>query len=249
MANTEKNPIAKASSVKASPMAMLKKPKVMIGIGVGALLIAAIVAIVIIKPDWKMVESVKASVTQSLPELKAAVQKDPKNASLRVDLGHALFDAKKFDQAVASYAMALSIDSKATTDKMIDNLVACFGIACQPESMELIGKRKLVEAEDGLRKLSRDSRYAVRTGAVGTLEKIGKAQKSDWIVLWMHDLKEENCDVRRNAVEKLGEFGDKSVIAAIKAAAKKDSDSTAWYQASCLGSRSEDAEKKIVARR
>ena len=49
--------------------------------------------------------------------------------------------------------------------------------------------------------------------------------------------------------EKLGEFGDKSTLSSIKAAAKKDADSTAWYQSSCLGSRSEDAEKKIVARK
>lgn len=35
----------------------------------------------------------------------------------------------------------------------------------------------------------------------------------------------------------------------IKAAAKKDAEQTAWYQLSCLSSRPEDAEKKILTRR
>jgi HEAT repeat protein len=62
------------------------------------------------------------------------------------------------------------------------------------------------------------------------------------------DLGEKSCDVRRNAVDKLGTFGDKASIAAIKAAKKKDDAETRWWQFSCLGGKAGDAETKIANR-
>jgi HEAT repeat protein len=84
---------------------------------------------------------------------------------------------------------------------------------------------------------------------VATLDRLGKATHNDWERLWLTDLSEKSCDVRRNAVEKLGQFGDKASIAAIKAAKKKDDAETHWWQFSCLGGKANDAETKILARR
>ena len=79
---------------------------------------------------------------------------------------------------------------------------------------------------------------------------LGKFQKhDDYFDVWVADLSEENCDVRRHAVDKLGELGDKRAINVLKVAGKKDGEKTSWWQFSCLGTRPGDAEKKILAHR
>jgi hypothetical protein len=203
------------------------------------------------KPDLRVVDMVNAKVgaAPTYDELKEAVAKDPKNAVLQVDLGHAAWEKGKKETALAAYDRALSLDPSVASSRMTDNLVACFGNPCMMPAYNIILARKLTGAEGALRALVPDKRHVVRINAVGLLDKLGKAQKDDWMAVWIQDTTEDDCDVRRNAVEKLGEFGDKTALQAIRDANKKDDEQTKWYQLSCLRGRPEDAEKKILARR
>jgi hypothetical protein len=255
MAKTDKNSILKTGMAKIGEAATFAKARlsrrVVAGIGAGVLLLGAVIALAVVRPDIKMVDVVnqKVGTAPTLDELKAAVAKNPKNADLELDLAHAAFDSGKKETALAAYDKALGLDPKLESDRVDSNLVSCFGTACQMAAYNVIVKRKVTGTEAGLRKLVADKRYVVRTNAVAALEKLGKAQRGDWMTLWIVDTREESCDIRRNAVEKLGDFGDKSALAAIKAANKKDDEETPWYKLSCLRSRPEDAEKKILARR
>lgn len=255
MAKTDKHSILQTGMAKIAEVARSAKQRisrrVAVGAGVFVVLAGVITAVAVFRPDIRVVDVVNAKVglTPTFEQLKASVAKDPKNAELQLDLGHAAYEAGKKDTALAAYDAALVIDPGLASQRVADNLVSCFGTAQQTAAYNIIVKRKMLAAEDGLRKLSTDKRYVVRTNVVAALDKLGKAQRSDWMGLWIADTTEENCDIRRNAVEKLGEFGDRSALAAIKAANKKDDEKTAWYQLSCLRSRPEDAEKKILARR
>jgi hypothetical protein len=199
------------------------------------------------------VETVTATIQQavapSVDDLKAVVAKDPKNAAAQMALADALFDAGKKDAAMAGYDTALGLDPSLVSDRLAENLVSGFGTPQQATAYNVIVHRNVIAAEPALHKLAGDKRHAVRTGAVAALDKLGKASRDDWTVMWIADTREESCDLRRNAVEKLGEFGDRRALTAIRAANKKDDDQTRWYQLSCLRSRPQDAEKKILARR
>jgi cytochrome c-type biogenesis protein CcmH/NrfG len=59
-----------------------------------------------------------------LAQIKAEVEKDPKNVEQRVLLGNILYDAGKFDQAVPYYEQALKLDPN-NTDVMVD-LGVCY---------------------------------------------------------------------------------------------------------------------------
>ena len=255
MAKTDKHSILQTGMAKIAEVAKGAKARISGKVGLGTALVVALVlvvgALMFFKPDLKVVDVVnqKVGAGPTYDELKAAVAKDPKNAALQVDLGHAAWEKGKKETALAAYDKALSLDQSVASTRMTDNLVSCFGTPCQMPAYNIIIARKLVGAEDALRKLVPDKRNVVRANAVSALDKIGKAQKDDWMNLWIQDTTESDCDVRRNAVEKLGEFGDKRGLQAIREAAKKDEQNTKWYQLSCLRGRPEDAEKKILARR
>lgn len=202
-------------------------------------------------PDWKVVDTVTTSIgaKPTLDELQAKANKDPKDAEAQLELAHASFDAGKKEQALKAYDKALGLDPKLASARVEANLLDGFGTARQAGSMTLITKHKLVGTTDRLKALARNKQWAVRTGAVATLDKLGQADRADWTALWLADLKEPDCEIRRNAVEKLGRFGDERALTPILVAAKKDDDTTAWYEFSCLGGRPEDAQKKILARR
>jgi hypothetical protein len=256
MAKTDKNGIIGATTGLAKSMKhrifepLKRRWKLSLGIGVGVLAVAGVVTAVAMNgaPDSRVLDAMNG-LNPSLPELQKMVSKDPKNARLQLALGHAYFDHGQFSSAVVRYDTALVLDKSLASQRIADNLVTRYGTKDHAAAYATIVKFHLTDAEDGLRKLVPDKRNVVRTGAVATLDKLGKATKEDWHTMWLLDLKDEDCEVRRNAVERLGEFGDKTALAALKAADKKDEDGTAWYQFSCLGDRPEEAVEKISARK
>ncbi len=226
--------------------------------GLMAGVLAGLLAVVIVgtvvrhhrAPDWKVIDQVEAKVgvAPTLAELQQRAAQAPKDAAAQLELGHAYFDQGQHAAALRSYELALNLDPSRASERVVKNAVACFGTAEQPLAMNLLTRHKLVSAEADLRAKVADRRQPVRTGAVATLDRLGLAQRGDWQSMWLTDLRETSCDTRRNAVEKLGQFGDKRTIAAIKAAKKKDEANTRWWQFSCLGGRADDAEKKIASR-
>lgn len=260
MAKTDKNTILKTGASKIAQVVKVAKMPVSrrvfaavsfsaLGVGILAMGVAIRKDVKVVDPVAVVAQKVQAAVAPTLDDLKAAVAKDPKNAKAQLQLADALFEAGKREQALAGYDTALGLDPSLVNEKLANNLLACFGTAQQTTAYNVILHRNVIAAEAGLHKLATDKRHVVRINAVAALDKLGKATKDDWMTLWVADTKEDSCEIRRNAVEKLGEFGDRRALAAIRAANKRDDDQTHWYQLTCLRSRPEDAEKKILARR
>src|SRR5207245_2982273 len=94
-----------------------------------------------------------------------------------------------------------------------------------------------------------DSRkYEARWGAVETLSKLKKVSRADYVNAYVADLQSDECALKRRAVERLGNIGDKQALSPIEVAAKADKAKKHWYWFSCLGDRPQHAEKEILAR-
>jgi tetratricopeptide (TPR) repeat protein len=262
MAKTDKSNLLKTGMTQVAQVVNAAKrrisPRNWLFISLGILLVGAVALAVAFRKDLKgnpvaavttVANKIEAAVAPTLDDLKAAVAKDPKDAKAQLALGDALFAAGKQQPGLAAYDAALGLDPKLANDKLAENLVGCFGTPNQAAAYNVILHRNVIGAEPALHKLANDKRHTVRTNAVAALDKLGKVTRDDWMSMWILDTNEENCDLRRNAVEKLGQFGDRRALTAIRSANKKDDDQTHWYQLTCLRSRPEDAEKKILARR
>ena len=186
---------------------------------------------------------------RTLPELVKLAQADPIDASMQVDLGHAYFEAGQRASALRAYDKALRLDGTAATDRMVENLLSCYGTNEMGAAGAIITRYKLVASEDALRALVSNARWRTRNGALNTLDGLGKAQRDDFLTVYTLDLASADCDVQRFAMEKLGRLGDERALGRIRAAQKKDEANTPWYAFSCLGDRPEDAERRILAKR
>lgn len=200
-------------------------------------------------PDWEVVDNL-ASLTAkpTLAELAKKAKENPKDADLQRDLGVAQFEAGNRSAGLRAYDRALVLEKDAP-DRMLANLVECYGKKEQPQAQAIIARHKLTQIESRLDDLTKSKVWRVRTGAIATLEKLGKASRSDYLNLWAADLQHPECEVRQFAVTKLGELGDKRALAAIRAARKQEDETTPWFSFKCLGGRAEEAEKKILASR
>jgi hypothetical protein len=185
----------------------------------------------------------------TVAEARAAVRAHPTDPALHRALGHALWAKGKRHAAVATYAKALSLDKGAADGELVDHLVASFGGKDQDAAEALIWKNKLVDAQAGLEPLVKSPKRKVRWGAVHTLDKLEKGTKANWETAYILDLDASDCDVRRNAVEKLGAIGTKRSVAALRSARSDDEKTGGWFKSRCLGDRLDDAEQKILARR
>src|SRR4051812_41719069 len=108
MAKTDKHSVLKTGMAKIADVASAAKArisrKVAVGVGAGVVLLAAVVALVVFRPDLRVVDAVnqKVGIAPTYEQLKLAVAKDPKNADLQLDLAHAAFDSGKKEQALAA---------------------------------------------------------------------------------------------------------------------------------------------------
>jgi hypothetical protein len=185
----------------------------------------------------------------TVKDARAAVREHPADAAAHRALGHALWAKHKRHAALLSYSRALALDKGASDGEMVQNLVASFGGRDQELAEALIWKNKLVGAEDGLEKLVKSPRRKVRWAAVHTLDKLDKGTRSNWETAYILDLDASDCDVRRNAVDKLGAIGTKRSVSALRSAKADDEKTGGWFKSRCLGDRLDDAEQKILARR
>ncbi|HET8540779.1 MAG TPA: HEAT repeat domain-containing protein [Anaeromyxobacter sp.] len=186
---------------------------------------------------------------QTISEARAAVRARPADPGAHRALGHALWAKRKRHAALLSYGRALALDKGAADGDMADHLVASFGGRDQDLAEALIWKNKIVGAQDGLEALVKSPRRKVRWGAVHTLDKLEKGTRGNWETAYVLDLDSSDCDVRRNAVEKLGAIGTKRSIAALRAERADDEKTGGWFKSRCLGDRLDEAEQKILARR
>lgn len=194
-------------------------------------------------PDWTPFSP------RTLAEHVEHARANPRDARAQRDLGHAQWAAGRPIRALASYERALALDAGAADAELVENAVASFGRKEQDRAAALIAKHKLAAAAKGLEPLTRSPRYAVRWGALRTLQKIGKDPRPLWVNAYVADLSSPDCDVRRRAMEKLATIGDRSALAAVRRAKAEDESTGGWFRGTCLGERDVAAEKAILARR
>jgi len=225
--------------------AIRRRPKLAIAILAGVVVLAAGGAWLAVEglPDWAPFGP------KTLAELSRHARKNPRDAGALRELGHAEFAAGRRARALASYGRALALDAGSADDRLVENAVASFGRREQPRAEALIAKHKLVAAAKGLEPLSRSPRHSVRWGAVRTLQKLGKDSRSVYVNAYVADLSASDCDVRRHAMEKLAQVGDRSALSAIRRAKAADEKTGGWFRGSCLGDREAATEKAILARR
>jgi HEAT repeat protein len=222
--------------------------------GVAAVVAAAIAGYVYVDregiPELSLsLPDVEIFAPRTVKEARQAVREHPGDAGAHRALGHVLWEKRKRHAALLSYTRALGIDTGVADADMVRNLVASFGTSDQDLAEALIWKNKLVGAEDGLERLVKSPRRKVRWGAVHTLDKLEKGTRGNWETAYILDLDASDCDVRRNAVEKLGAIGTKRAVAALRSARDDDEKTGGWFKSRCLGDRLDDAEQKILARR
>jgi hypothetical protein len=186
---------------------------------------------------------------RTLAEAREGAREHPKDAGAQRELGHALFAAKHRAAGVAAYRHALLLDAGVADDRMVGNLVATFGTKEQEAAEAVIWKNQLVGAQPGLEALVSSKRSGVRWGAVQTLDRLRKGTRGNWETAYILDLESTSCDVRRRAVDKLGDIGTQRAVKALRAAKEEDAKTGGFFRSRCLGDRLEDAEKQILARR
>ncbi len=229
------------------------RPRLFGGIAGGGVVAGCAVVLALLNglPDSKAIDKAMDTlgVKRTLPELVKMAQADPKDASIQLDLGHAYFEAGQRVSALKAYDKALQLDETAASDRMVENLISCYGTEEMGAAGAIITRYKLVDGEDELRALVSNKKMRIRNGALTTLDGLKKAQRDDFLTVYTLDLSSPDCDVRRGALEKLGRLGDKRALDEIRAAKRTDQANTPWYAFSCLGDRPEDAEQRILAKR
>ncbi len=230
--------------------AVRRRPRTAALVAAGALVAVAGAAVAVRGlPDWEILEGARMVGKQGLKEAARQAREHPRDASAQKALGRAQFEAGHRRSGLRAYAGALSLDPRSADDVMAADLVSCYGRREQGEADALIARHKVVVAAKRLDPLASHRRHSVRWGAIRTLEKLGRATRSEYVRAWIADLDSPDCDVRRRAAEKLGEAGDRHALAKLRTARKHERDETPWYRSYCLGDRADEAERRILARR
>jgi tetratricopeptide (TPR) repeat protein len=184
---------------------------------------------------------------KTLADFQREVRQNPRNAAAHAALAQAYFEKGLRQLGLTELDRALNLDPQVANERLIVGLVGCFGTLEQMGAANAIATYHLIGAQEGLEKLTLHKQYGVRTAALTTLQKLGRASRSDYLRVWTLDLEGTSCDVKRHAVAKLGELGDRRALQPIKDARKKDDDTTPWYRFKCIGGLADDAEKRILA--
>jgi tetratricopeptide (TPR) repeat protein len=183
----------------------------------------------------------------TLTDLQRDVRQNPKSASAHAALAQAYFDKGLRQAGLSELDRALNLDPQVTNDRLVADLVGCFGTLEQIPAANAIATFHLIGAQEGLERLTLHKQYGVRAAALTTLQKLGRVSHTDYLHVWTMDLEGTSCDVKRHAVAKLGELGDRRALQPIKEARQKDDEATPWYRFKCIGGLADDAEKHILA--
>jgi hypothetical protein len=195
-----------------------------------------------------------ASAPVTVAESSKVARSIPDDGRAQVELGHALFGQKhRVEAALKAYDLALTLNRNTADGVMVQNLVDTFGRAEQPAAAQLIAHFRLVEATPGLKHLATSKNPTVRWGAVQTLDRLGALNKADLVAAWIGDLDSRDCNVRKHAVEELGQEGDTRTLTAIRSVQQRDQKTKqggflGLFTHTCLGDAPKQAERKILAR-
>jgi len=234
-------------AVRRTARALGSRPRLSIGLGAAAAL--AVAAGVYVAREGVPEVQVDLFPPKTVAEARVAAREHPADADAQRALGHQLWKHRKRHAALGAYGRALALDPGAADGELVANLVASYGSRDQELAETLIWKNKLVAAQPRLEPLVKSPKRKVRWGAVHTLDKLDKGSKANWETAYILDLGSSDCDVRRNAVEKLGAIGTKRAVAALRSAKADDAKTGGFFRSRCLGDRLDDAEQKILARR
>jgi hypothetical protein len=218
----------------------------------GALLACALLLVAAASlrtPALALVSRLVHRPTPTVAELRRATSTSTSAEQWRT-LAHAELGAGHAMSSMKAYDGALKLDRAHVTEQMLVDIATLYYSAkLQPTAEELILRHKLVEVSPRLERLTDDGDHTVRWAAMGTLEKLGRVSKYDQRRALTADLRAPECDMRRKAVERLGALGDQRALPDLREAKQKDQASTPWYRTTCLGKRTDKAEKLILAKR
>jgi hypothetical protein len=256
MSHTQRNPLISGLKFIKRQAARLRphlpgKGRIGVAAGVVAVIGGCIALSVVGLPDWKAVDVAKevVALNPTLEQLEQAAANQPKDAEAQLALGHAAFDRGDRALGVDSYRRALRLDAAVATSRMTSNLLECFGQDEQWAAASLLSRYKLVEAEESLRTLTNHRAHWVRSTAVETLGKLGKATSDDVFRVYLADLRVKDCEVRQAAMRNLADIGDRRALEPIRRARDKDLEETPWYGFRCLRVESEYAIEKLTRTR
>lgn len=189
-----------------------------------------------------------AMTEKTLAAYVAEAQAEPENMGKQLLLGHALYTAGERLASIRAYTRALKGDPTLADDRMYANVAGCYGTKAQAVAARLVGAFKLAAAADRLRPLLRHKRRGVREAVLQTLGAVDLASNADQQAFYLDELAMQDCNIRRRAVRRLGRFGNKASLPALRQAARQDDNDTPWYRSSCLDDLPALAELKITKR-
>ncbi len=166
----------------------------------------------------------------------------PKDHRAAFLLGGEYAELKDYESCVKAYAHALLLKPDYRDDAALqDDLVTALKLDEADTAVHLVVSRIGPSITEKLRNAISDQEYdhTQNWNAAKALRELG--EKVDEFEILKQDLQmNPDCEVRRTAVERLGELGDKRALPVLEIA-KRDK----WNTRSCMGNSIKEAEEKI----
>ena len=192
-------------------------------------------------PRERAAEYMEAGKHEKAAKVLAAITKEnPRDHQAFFKLGAAYAMAGEIDAGLTAYSTALAMDPAYKDDPA---LVESLLFAPRGEKAEaaiiFINKKAEGPVNDVLEKALSNPSYNVHWNAYDALQKRGI--RKDVLPLLILDLETNpDCEVRKQAVIKMGELGDKDALPALRSAKDRK-----WNGDSCMGDAIDNAVKEI----
>ncbi len=157
---------------------------------------------------------------EAISVLVEARNRVPERADLALLLGEAYVESGMRLRALSAYRQAMELDVSYRRDRdLVRRLVAMLAHGeTAGEAGELLAQMRAVSL-GSLEEATESADSALRWNAARVLRRMG--QEPDYILLYILDLKHEDCFTRKKAAERLGELGDKRAIPALQEARQR----------------------------
>lgn len=157
---------------------------------------------------------------EAISVLVESRERTPKRADLALLLGEAYAQSGMRLRALSAYRQAMELDAAYRRDRdLVRRIVAMLAHGeTAGEAGELLAQMGEVSL-DPLQEATKSANSTLRWNAARVLR--GMGQEPDYVLLYILDLKHEDCFTRRRAAERLGGLGDKRAIPGLQEARQR----------------------------
>ncbi len=157
---------------------------------------------------------------EAISVLVEARERTPKRADLALLLGEAYAQSGMRLRALSAYRQAMELNGGYRRDRdLVRRIVAMLAHGeTAGEADELLAQMGEVSL-GSLQEATKSANSTLRWNAARVLR--GMGQEPDYVLLYILDLKHEDCFTRRKAAERLGGLGDKRAIPALQEARQR----------------------------